>query len=440
MKYRTKLTVSALAFAAATAAQAETTLNILMTEGLDKAAMEAVAAEYMATNPDVTIEIQALPWSQFFQVSDLRLRSGDEEVDLIYTDAPVVANYAANGYIVPFEGEIADEAKSTLVDAAIKAGTFEGRLFALPMNSSAQVLYYNADLLEGAGVTPPVGLAPGSTASAEDIAAMATDGRWTWEQLRDAAKAVTVSEGGRTETWGFAFEQFGELYQLQPLGASLGGTLISDDAMSAADHLDGAAWREAAGWWSALFNTDEVSPRALGFGEATQMFLNGQLAMFVGGTWNVPAVADSDINFGIAAHPRFADGTAASPTGSWFLGVHAASPDIEAARDFAAYATLSPEGTETWFANLNQLPTTLELLARIDTDAAYDGFPGNVMRLSAWESRNTAVPRPVTVAYSQLQDAFRTAFVDIANGVDIDEALVTAVDAYDEAARRLNRQ
>lgn len=432
--------VSALALMAATAAQAETTLNILMLEGLDKGAMEAVAANYMAGNPDVTVAIQALPWGQFFQVSELRLRSADAEIDLIYTDAPVVASYAANGFIVPFEGAIADLAKTTLVQAALDAGTFEGGLYALPMNSSAQVLYYNADILSAAGIAPPAGLTRDSTATAANIAAMATDGRWTWEQVREAAVAATKSNGGRTETFGFAFEQFGELYQLQPLGASLGGALISEDAMSAADGINGEAWRQAAMWWSGLFNEAEVSPRALGFGEATQMFINGQLAMFVGGTWNVPAIADSSVNFGIAPHPRFADGDAVTPTGSWFLGVHAASPDIEVARDFAAFATLSAEGTEAWFTNLNQLPTTLALLDKIDTDAAFDSFPANVMRLSAWESRNTAVPRPVTVAFSQLQDAFRTAFVDIANGVDVDEALSTAVDAYDEAATRLNRR
>jgi multiple sugar transport system substrate-binding protein len=154
----------------------------------------------------------------------------------------------------------------------------------------------------------------------------------------------------------------------------------------------------------------------------------------------VPAIAGSDIPLGIAPHPKFADGAAATPTGSWFLGVHSASPDAEAAQDFAEFATLSEAGSSLWFENLNQLPVTLPLLEMIAEDPAFDSFPENVMRLSAWESRNTAVPRPVTVAYSQLQDAFRTALVDIANGVEVEEALAGAVDAYDNAARRLNRQ
>lgn len=437
---RLPMLTTALALGLTATAHAETTLTILMIEGLDKGAMEAVAAQYMREHADVKVEIQSLPWNQFFQVSEMRLKSKDAAVDLIYTDAPVVAAYAANGYILPFDAAIADEAKAKLVAPSVATGTYDGKLYSLPMNSSAQVLYYNADLLKAAGVTPPKGLTKESVAKPDAIATLATDDRWTFEQVAEAAKAVSGDQGGKGKPWGFAFEQFAELYQLQPLGASLGSELISTDAKTADGYLNGDAWTKAATWWSDLFNKANVSPRSLGFGEAAQMFTNGQLAMFVGGTWNVPAVAKSSINFGIAPHPKFAEGKAATPTGSWYLSVTKASPDTAAATDFAHYATLTDEGTDIWFKTLNQLPTTNRLLDTINTDPAFDAFPANVMRLSAWESRNTAAPRPVTVAFSQLQDAFRTAFTDIANGVPVDEALGTAVDAYDQAAARLNRK
>ena len=380
---------------------AQTTLTILMIEGYDTGAMQALAEAYSADHPDVTVEVQALPWSQFFQVSELRLRSGDEGIDLIYTDAPLVASYAANGYIEPFPAELSAQAEQALVPSAITAGTFDGQIYALPMNSSAQVLYYNIDLLEQAGVTPPAGLTRGSTASAADIAALG-EGRWTFEQVAEAAAAVSGTEGGRAKPWGFAFEQFSELYAMQPLGGSLGAGVISNDTMTAAGVLDGPEWTKAATWWWDLFNTLEASPRELGFGEAPQMFINDQLAMFVGGTWNIPAVAASDVNFGIAPYPYFAGGVPTTPTGSWFLGVTAASPDSQAATDFAEYATLSEAGTSSWFASLNQLPATKALLETIASDPAFDSFPANAMRLSGYEAQTTAVPRPVTVAYSQL--------------------------------------
>jgi multiple sugar transport system substrate-binding protein len=59
------------------------------------------------------------------------------------------------------------------------------------------VLFYNKDLLQKAGITPPSG---------------DPTGRLTWDQLlADARKAQQA--GAR---WGFCFEQVDRYYQLQP--------------------------------------------------------------------------------------------------------------------------------------------------------------------------------------------------------------------------------
>lgn len=432
-------TFAAAVLTAGGALAADKTLTVLMIEGLDKGAMQALADRYTADHPDVKVEIQALPWGQFFQVSELRLKSKDPAIDIVYTDAPVVASYAANGYIEAFPDAVKTAAQQALVSSSFTSGLFEDKLYALPINSSSQVLYYNTALFEAAAIAPPAGLSVGSSTTKDDIAKLGAEQRWTWEQVADAAQKLKKADGGRTSVWGFAFEQFGELYQLQPLGESKGSSVIAPDASTAADYLDGDAWRSAAEYWSKLFNEWQVSPRELGFGEATQMFNNGQLAMFVGGTWNMPVVEASGVKFGVAPHPMFEGGKAVTPTGSWFLGISSASQNKDLARDFATYATLDAKGTEVWFKTLNQLPVTTALLDHIAAAPEFDAFPQSVMRLIAYESLNTAVARPVTTAYSQLQDAFRTAFVDIANGVDIEEALVGAVDKYDDAARRLNR-
>lgn len=434
------LSATALAIGFATPTWAEDkSITVLMLDGLDNPAMRVVADAYEAEHPDVSIVIQALPWGQFFQVSELRLRSADPSIDIVYTDAPVVASFASNGYIVPLSVEIVEKAKANLVSSAITAGSFEGDFYALPLNSSAQILYYNIDLFKENGIEPPASLIPGLKLNAKNIKELTGDKRWTWEQVAEAAQKIKKSENGRTSVWGFSFEQFGELYQMQPLGESKGSHVISDDALTADGYLNSEAWLEAATYWSNLYNKWEVSPRALAFGEATQLFTNGQLGMFVGGTWNNAAVIGSDVNFGVAAHPKFKDGKAVTPTGSWFLGVSSASENKSLAQDFASFVTLSQKGSELWFENLNQLPAINGLLDHIDDSGEYDEFPANIMRLVAHESRTTASPRPVTVAYSQLQDAFRTAFVDITNGVDVEQAISVAVKAYDEAAKRLNK-
>ena len=126
-----------------------------------------------------------------------------------------------------------------------------------------------------------------------------------------------------------------------------------------------------------------------------------------------------------------------TPTGSWYVGVNAASANQAEALDFAKYLTTSDEGARVWFKSLNQLPVFKPLLDEISSSAAYDAFPQDVFRLGVYDSLHTAKARPVTAAYGQLQDAFRTAFVDIANGVAVADALKAAVQKYDAAASRV---
>lgn len=419
---------------AGTALAQDKSLNMIVIEGGDTTAMQAVVDAYTAENPGVTINLQPYPFAQFFQVAELRLRSADTGIDLVYVDAPLLASYASRGFLSPIDEDI-DTA--SLVPAALDAGQYEGTQYALPINNSAQVLFYNKALFEAAGITPPAGLSAGEPASQAEVDELAANGRWTWEQVADAARDITVTEGGRTTTYGFTVEQFGELYQLQPFGESLGSEVIGPDGYVADGYLNSEAWTKAATFWSNLYNEWAVSPKSLGYGEAASLFGNGQLAMFAGGTWNLPILEGTDIDFGVAPYPYFEGGSVVTPTGSWYVGVNAASANQEEAMDFASFLTTGEVGTRAWFDSLQQLPTYIPLLDEISSSADYDAFPDNVFRLGVYDSLNTAKARPVTAAYGQLQDAFRTAFVDIANGVPVADALASAVQKFEAAASRV---
>ncbi|MDR3471026.1 MAG: extracellular solute-binding protein [Devosia sp.] len=410
------------------------TLNMVVIEGGDTTAMKAVVDAYAAAHPGITINLQSYPFAQFFQVAELRLRSKDKGVDLVYVDAPLVASYASRGFLSEIDNGVDT---SALVQTSVDAGKYDGKQYALPINSSAQVLFYNKALFKAAGITPPDGLTAGQSASQKDIDILASSKRWTWEQIADAAQKLTVKDGGRTTRYGFSVEQFGELYQLQPFGESLGTDVISPDGKTAKGYLDSAAWTKAATYWSNLYNDWGVSPKGLGYGEAAQLFTTGKLAMFAGGTWNLPILSATSVDYGVAPYPYFAGGKALTPTGSWYVGVNAASANQAEAFAFAKYLTTSDEGARVWFKSLNQLPVFKPLLDEISSSADFDKFPQNVFRMGVYDSLNTAKARPVTAAYGQLQDAFRTAFVDISNGVPVSDALKSAVQKYDAAVSRV---
>ena len=435
MRLWTSAIIAAFAgLTAATGASAQQhTLNMVVLAE-DAAKIQKVVDGYQAAHPDVTIKLQATPWDQYFQTAELRLSSKDKSVDLVYVDVPLIASYASRGFLAPVDPGVDT---SALVPSSVNAGKYNGALYALPINNSAQVLYFNKKLFADAGVKPPDGLTAGGTATQAQANEIASSKRWTWEQVADAAQKLTVKKGEKTVVWGFCVDQVNELYQLQPLGESLGTDVISPDGKTAHGYLDSPAWTKAATFWSDLYNKWGVCPKGLAHDEPPQLFANGQLALFAGGTWNLAVFQKSGVDFGVAAFPYFQGGKVLTPTGSWFIGVSATSANKSIAFDFAKYLTLSSEGTKIWFDANKQLPAYKPLLDQISKAPEFDAFPQDVFRIGVYDALNTAKPRPTTVAYGQLQDAFRTAFADISNGVPVTDALATAVETYDAAMKRV---
>ena len=74
---------------ATSALAADKTLNMIVIEGGDTTAMQAVADSYEAAHPGIKIKLQSYPFAQFFQVAELRLRSKDKGIDLVVVIAPL---------------------------------------------------------------------------------------------------------------------------------------------------------------------------------------------------------------------------------------------------------------------------------------------------------------------------------------------------------------
>jgi multiple sugar transport system substrate-binding protein len=283
-------------------------------------------------------------------------------------------------------------------------------------------------------VTPPKALEPGKDTNYDQIASIAKEDRWTWEQVVDAAKKLTKDNkgDGKVDVWGFEFDQVSRLYQLQCLGESLGSSLVSPDGLKTQGFLNSDQWVKAAQWYSDLFNKWKVSPKNVSPAESPDLFANGKVAMFVGGEWNVPRFQEAGVDFAIAPFPYFKEGRPVTGTGSWHIGVAKGSSHKAEAAKFAKFLTENEEGSKIWFEAQGQLPATQALLTAIENAEKYRSFPLDAYLLGVYEARNSAVFRPVTPGYLQLEDIFFSTFEDIRNGVDPKQAL-------DGAAERVDR-
>jgi ABC-type glycerol-3-phosphate transport system substrate-binding protein len=401
--------------------------------------MQEVIDAFEAANPGITVEMETYPFRQLFEIIEVRMQAQSADVDLISVDVPLVASYSVRGFLHPLDAYFTpEEMESTWVPASVNAGIYNDQFMAAPQNSSTQFMYINPRIFADAGVEPPPAIEDGAAVDAALVDAV-VEGRWTWEQVVEAAQALTADTNGdgAPDTWGMMFDQVSRPYQILALPESLNQPSVSEDGLSTDGYLNSENWVRAATFYGDLYNALAVSPKGVTADNSYEVFAAGNAAMYVGGEWNILRFAAvDDLEFAIAAHPYFADGRVATPTGSWHVGVSAFSEKQDAAAEFVRFITLSPEGSQIWFDSHGQFPATTALLDRLDNDETYAEFPLGAYRLGAYEARNTAVGRPQTPGYLEFEDILATTLEDIRNGSDPASSLDAAVQRIDRALAR----
>ena len=403
------LSLSALATEAATASTG-TTLNVLIVSDLEP--LEPVFQEYADAN-GITIKVESVPYAEIFDTIEVRLGSGEDTIDVLVADAPLVANYASKSYLGSMSAYVSDDSLARITNASMAGGTVDGEVMALPLYSSCVNLYYNKDLFDKAGIAYP---------------SIDPEERLTWEEVVEMAKTMTYVNDEGTQIYGLTFEQIDTPYQLLPLSQSLGAVqYISDDQTTVDGYTNSETVAKACQFYYDTFNTWGISPR-IDASESIGYFTAGQIAMFVGGSWQISSMENANMNWGVAPHPYFDGCEAVTPTGSWYMGVSAYSKNAEIASHFVEWLTTDDSTCAETYAIMRNLPCNLSVLDSIESDTENQG---TVAALNVYEAKNTAMARPQMVGYEEWQSVMMETYSDIKNGADPQTALNSAVEEID---------
>ncbi|MFC7579918.1 ABC transporter substrate-binding protein [Schaalia naturae] len=388
------------------------TIQVLSILSLDSDGMQDVVDAFEKDHPSITLEWETVPFSDLNSVVDSRVSQKNGSVDVYWADQPRIASLASRGYLEDLTGPF--EASSETWDTTSKdASSYDGKLWAVPIATSSQLLFYNKDLLDAAGVEAP------SADPAQRI---------TWEQLSSDAAKVQKDGGAK---WGFMFGQFDRYYQIQPLLMEMGGStgVTGDDGLTGDVTSD--AWVQALDWYKSIFD-DGIAPR--GEEEMQDEFIAGNTAYIEQGTWLIDSLADVPFNWGVAANPTFEGKDAVTPTGSWSLGMSPYSDQKEASAIFMDWMSSTDGGQYSVYRPSPELPATQE---GRDTYFARDVFATeagkDAKNIIDYELANTAVPRPSTIGYVEFEEVLNRAFADVRNGTDPKSALDNAATQLDSA-------
>ncbi|HHY33159.1 MAG TPA: sugar ABC transporter substrate-binding protein [Firmicutes bacterium] len=369
-------------------------------------------------NPDIKIKVEYYPFTQLMEITEVKLGSKSSTPDVLFVDGPLVAAYTSRGYLLPLDQYFTQSEQSQWVDASLKAAKAGGKLMTAPLNNSTQVLFYNKRIFRENGIAP-------LSKDPKD--------RLTWEEVLELAKKLTIDKNkdGIPEVWGICLNQVNRPYQCLALPNSLGGKGISDDGLKSRGYIDSPEWVKAFTFYQDLFNKYKVAPKGITTEETVNYFTSGRLAMLVAGEFNYKTLQNTPgLEWDYAPHPYFAGGVAATPTGSWHLGINKYTKVPDAAAKWVKFLTTAP-GCVEWFKLDGHLPPNKNSLAYIASDPRFSKWPDDIYRLGTYEAQNTAVPRPLTPGYLEWEQVLTQAIEDIRNGADVKSTLSSAAARID---------
>ncbi|WP_434315494.1 ABC transporter substrate-binding protein [Leifsonia sp. P73] len=396
---------------------AKGTVNLLGAD--DPKTYAPVIAGFEKANPGDTVKYTQVPFDQLSSTLQQRLAAKDSTIDVYTVDQPNIPQLAAQGFLEDLS-DLKGQEKAATSDAQYKINLYNGKMWALSVWNSTQMMFYNKDALAKAGVQAP---------SADPAK------RWTWEQTEAAARKAQAA-GTKS---GLLLEQVEAYYQLQPLVESLsGGSGITGKKMLT-PAVETAGWQKAMQWYAESFSTG-LSPRGVGGFQTSPVFSNGDVAFFVGGPWDIGTFAqNAKFNWGVAPMPYFAGGKQVTPTGSWSWGINPASKSKGLAKKFLEYAALNPDGNLLTAKATTIIPsvTAAEKKYLPGLEALGGANSAGVGDLVSYEVDHTALARPISVGYVQFDSVMSKAFADIRNGADVKTRLAQATQQLNDAWSQL---
>lgn len=347
-----------------------------------------------------TVERESFPQDAYNDSVSAATLSGDLP-DVLTVDGPNVPNWAWAGHLQPLDlpAELTDRfLPSTL-------GIFQDQLYSIGHWEAACSVFARESVLETAKVRIPTIEEP-----------------WTREEFDEALERIAADTDYQ---WAidFATADIGEWYPYaySPFLQSFGGDLVDRSTyLTAEGALNGEAALEWGRWFQGLFTGEFASIESPVGGED---FNQGKAAMSYNGNWGALAAMDLFDDMLFLPPPDFGTGPKIGG-GSWQWAVTSAA-DPAGANTFLE-AALSDEFVAE-FANTTGLIPATEAAAELTENYASDG----ALRMMVDYSRNFALLRPETPAYTVIASVFTQYCGDIIHGGDVQEALDAAVSEID---------
>lgn len=376
------------------------TISMWVRSGIGNSFKEVVKA-YNAKGGD-TVELTEVPFSEMVQKYATAIAGGQApdalSLDLIYTPAFAAADQLE---------DMTAWAKSlpyydALAPAHLKLGTYEGKVYGLPLSVETSIFAWNKDLYKKAGLDPDK--APAN-----------------WEEITANAEKIRALGG---DTYGFYFSGGGcggcMIFTFTPLVWGAGADILSADGKEAT--LDTPQMRKAIDIYRTLVEKGTVPAGAASDNGVNFLsFTNGKIGQQSLGAFAIGTLVTQhpEIDFGVTLIPSV-DGKPSSFAGGDNFVVTKGTPRLKNVKAFLEY-TYSLEG-EKIMAKYGSLPTR--------SDIADQVLEGLDPRLAVAMKAVSVAQTPYTLQFNDLINSSNGPWATFINaaiyGSDVDAAFADA--------------
>lgn len=377
----------------------------------DEAYTGAVASFNAGPGAELGVTVELLDLDEIDYESFISGASSSSEFpDIVDLDGPFLPAFAEAGLVQPLGSCAAGYDLDDFLPSVRAQGEYRGELFTVASFDSGMGLWAKRSALASVGARVPE-----SSADA-----------WTVAEFEAILRDLSA-DGNPAPLdikWWYGAGEW-RAYGFAPVIQSAGGDLLtSSQQPTASGAINGpeavAGLTALQGWVDeGLVDLEAVDD---------SNFTAGDAAISWVGHWvynDYRAALGDDLV--LVPLPDFGQGSVAS-MGSWSWGLSATAADPDAVWAFIEHVT-SPEQVEVIAGSEGAVPARLSVL---DADPAFQ--PGGdrwLYRQNLEQVPAVARPRPQTVAYGTVRDAFSDAFAEIVLGGDVQEALDGAASAID---------
>jgi len=295
-------------------AQAQQVLRFATWDGSESLAIQRrIAAAFEARHPGVTVQLEAYG-SGFSQKLSAAFGAHNPPDVMMMWNFPLYHRVLEP--LDDWQARAPAYDAADLVPGLLRYAQVDGRLYGVPAGFTSQVIYFNKDMFDRAGLAYPQ---PG----------------WSWDDLRQLAQRLSRAEA---KVYGYGVDVAPDPYDFQGYLWSAGARMLAADGLRMRGELDSP---QSVAMFKLLLGLLEQGQAAtLGIGDGKnqrQLFVADRVAMLMDGAAFRLELAQDGKRYGVAPLPSFEGRPPQSVVGVSALAIARESRQKALAWDFVRF-------------------------------------------------------------------------------------------------------